>query len=343
MSKQSSDFEADIGKKYAVGKLTVQIEGVVAEGGFGVVFLARNSTSQRYALKRLYVNEEATLNACKREIQIMSSLSSHKNMVTFVDSAINRNYKGVWEVLILMQYYPGSCMKIMNDRSSVGLKEPEILRIFCDICEAVSRLHHCQTPILHRDLKIENILCDSSGTCVLCDFGSATARIYVPGKDERSVTEVEEDINKHTTLSHRSPEMVNLYGHKSITTKADIWALGVTLYRLCFRTLPFGESTLAIQTANINIPETSPYSPGLHALIWYCLEADPDIRPDIFQVSYLSFLLANRECPVKNINVCITLWYTVYTLCYTVYTLCYTVYTLCYTVYTMCYTVYTLC
>lgn len=32
MSKQSSDFEADIGKKYAVGKLTVQIEGVVAEG-----------------------------------------------------------------------------------------------------------------------------------------------------------------------------------------------------------------------------------------------------------------------------------------------------------------------
>jgi len=75
----------------------------------------------------------------------------------------------------------------------------------------------------------------------------------------------------------------------------------------------------------------------------YCLEADPDIRPDIFQVSYLSFLLANRECPVKNINVCITLWYTVYTLCYTVYTLCYTVYTLCYTVYTMCYTVYTLC
>lgn len=30
----------------------------------------------------------------------------------------------------------------------------EVLRIFCDVCEAVSRLHHCQTPVIHRDLKV---------------------------------------------------------------------------------------------------------------------------------------------------------------------------------------------
>lgn len=42
----------------------------------------------------------------------------------------------------------------MNDRLSLGFSEKEVLKIFCDTCEAVSRLHHCQTPIIHRDLKV---------------------------------------------------------------------------------------------------------------------------------------------------------------------------------------------
>lgn len=48
----------------------------------------------------------------------------------------------------------GSVIQAMNERINTGFSEPEILKIFCDICEAVSRLHHCQTPIIHRDLKV---------------------------------------------------------------------------------------------------------------------------------------------------------------------------------------------
>lgn len=39
-------------------------------------------------------------------------------------------------------------------RLQLGFSENEVLQIFCDMCEAVSRLHHCQTPIIHRDLKV---------------------------------------------------------------------------------------------------------------------------------------------------------------------------------------------
>jgi len=46
----------------------------------------------------------------------------------------------------------------MNDRIAVGFTEREVLRIFCDMCEAVSRLHYCQTPIIHRDLKVVIVL-----------------------------------------------------------------------------------------------------------------------------------------------------------------------------------------
>ena len=45
-------------------------------------------------------------------------------------------------------------LQLMNDRLSTGFTEAEVLNIFCDTCEAVARLHHCQTPILHRDLKV---------------------------------------------------------------------------------------------------------------------------------------------------------------------------------------------
>lgn len=42
----------------------------------------------------------------------------------------------------------------MKTRGKANFSEQEVLTIFCDTCEAVSRLHHCQTPIIHRDLKV---------------------------------------------------------------------------------------------------------------------------------------------------------------------------------------------
>lgn len=121
-----------------------------------------------------------------------------------------------------------------------------------------------------------------------------------------SITEVEEEIKKYTTLSYRSPEMVDLYSGKSITTKADIWALGCMLYKICFFSLPFGESALATQNGSFTIPDDSRYSSGLHALIRYMLEPDPDIRPDIYQVSHLAFTLSGRKNPVENLKNSVT-------------------------------------
>ncbi|XP_059379763.1 AP2-associated protein kinase 1-like isoform X6 [Carassius carassius] len=293
---------AFIGRVFSVGRYQVTAEETVAEGGFAIVFLVRTHQGVRCALKRMYVNNEHDLQVCKREIQIMRDLVGNKNIVGFLDSSITAVGSGeVWEVLILMDFCRGGqVVNLMNQRLQTGFSETEVLQIFCDTCEAVARLHQCKTPIIHRDLKVENILLHERGHYVLCDFGSAINRSQNPQTE--GVAAVEEEIKKYTTLSYRAPEMVNLYGGKVITTKADIWALGCLLYKLCYFTLPFGESQVAICDGSFTIPDNSRYSHDMHALIRYMLEPDPDIRPDIYQVSYFSFKLARKECPVPNIH-----------------------------------------
>ena len=175
------------------------------------------------------------------------------------------------------------------------------MEIFCDICSAVSRLHHCQTPIIHRDLKVENVLKSEKGRYVLCDFGSATAKVLNP--KVQGVTQVEEEIKRYTTLSYRAPEMIDLYSEQPLTSKTDIWALGCLLYKICFFTLPFGESSLAIQDGKFTFPSNSKYSQKVHKLIRYILTPNVDERPDIFQVSHLAFQIANKNCDIQNLHV----------------------------------------
>ncbi|XP_042176504.1 AP2-associated protein kinase 1-like isoform X10 [Oncorhynchus tshawytscha] len=298
----SSSGGSFIGRVFTIGRYQVTVDETVAEGGFAIVFLVRTNQGVRCALKRMYVNNEHDLQVCELEIQVMRDLVGHRNIVGFLDSSITAVGAGdVWEVLILMDFCRGGqVVNLMNQRLQTGFTEPEVLQIFCDTCEAVARLHQCKTPIIHRDLKVENILLHDRGHYVLCDFGSATNRFQNPQTE--GIPLVEEEIKKYTTLSYRAPEMINLYNGTVITTKADIWAMGCLLYKLCYFTLPFGESQVAICDGSFTIPDNSRYSPDMHCLIRYMLEPDPEKRPDIYQVSHFSFRLAGIECPIRNVH-----------------------------------------
>jgi len=138
---------------------------------------------------------------------------------------------------------------------------------------------------------VENILQSEKGHYVLCDFGSATARVLNPEK--QGITAVDEDIKKYTTLSYRAPEMVDLYSGKSITTKADIWALGCLLYKLCFFSLPFGESTLAIQNGNFSFPDNSKYSEVLS--LCTVLSVISKVSPYYFYKAIMLRILGQRK------------------------------------------------
>ena len=167
-----------------------------------MVFLVKGQGTDarsRYALKRLFVNNEQDLCVCRREIQILvrvirlppqhhstttavhaascthadsffpqNLVSGHKNCVSVVDSVIVPVGEDVHEVLILMNYCRGSVLTQMNEKlkeqaacltEGTGVfEEKEILRIFCDVCEAVAKLHHNKPHIIHRDLKVGRLI-----------------------------------------------------------------------------------------------------------------------------------------------------------------------------------------
>ena len=204
----------------------------------------------------------------------------------------------------------------MNEQrqNGISLTERQILRIFADLCQAVSCLHFRRPqPILHRDIKLENILLDSHQSIVLCDFGSA---IYLTISNQnhnyqqyqteqlttKIIQQIEEDIQRYTTLSYRAPEFIDLYSRLPITLKVDIWAMGCLLYKLMYNQMPFGDSILAIQNGTFVLPDemSQIYSKELNLLLRYILEIDIQKRPDIWQVSYLTYKLLGMECPIVN-------------------------------------------
>ncbi|GMT23816.1 hypothetical protein PFISCL1PPCAC_15113, partial [Pristionchus fissidentatus] len=289
-------------------KHVVTIEKKLAEGGFAIVYLVSDQKNRQFALKRQFVNDDTQqVDSCKRECLILSSLRGHRNIVQYVDHLVMKNKTGVYDCMLLTAYYKSSILQWMNARLSENrfFSSAEILSIFCDMSEAVARLHHATTPLIHRDLKVENILVDdrnrgAAPIFVLCDFGSATTRVL--STENHSITQVEQEIERYTTLSYRSPEMVDLYSRKSIGTPSDIWAMGVMLYKLSFFSLPFGESPLAIQNAAFSFPSQPMIQPAIKAIIKLLLSSDPGKRPNIHQTASLAFEASNKVCPIHNIH-----------------------------------------
>ncbi|KAI8971698.1 kinase-like domain-containing protein [Mycotypha africana] len=295
------------GTRLQVGKYHVIVHNFIAEGGFAHVYLARIEGKTGYVvLKRVAVPDGERLKMVEKEIAFMRRLGDHKNIVRYYESRIDALPVGGFEALILMEYCPGGgVIDLMNRRLQQRLTEPEILKIFNDVAEALAYMHYCNPPVLHRDLKVENILILSLDHYKLCDFGSAALSKgnYIP-VTLKDMQKIEDDIQRHTTLQYRAPEMIDVYQKKPINEKADIWAMGVLLYKLCYYTTPFEEEgQLAILNARYSIPTMPLFSDGLRQLIISMLQEDQNRRPNIYQVLKAVCQLRGVECPVRDFYV----------------------------------------
>jgi serine/threonine protein kinase len=141
-------------------------------------------------------------------------------------------------------------------------------KAFGQLLTAVEYIH--SQRLAHRDLTLENVMLDMNGKVRLCDFGMA---IHVPVGSDFIQTELK------GTPVYFSPEMLSSSSYNPF--KADIWALGVLLFRLIFSVFPFSSENVVEQQQLIvhNRPAyPAGASPQLIDLLSKMLMKNPDER-----------------------------------------------------------------
>ena len=263
------------GTKVQVGGHRVVIEKYLSEGGFAHVYLVRLPKpldgDDAAVLKRVAVPDKESLASMRTEVETMKKLKGRRQIVNYIDSHASQLKGGGYEVFLLMEYCNGGgLIDFMNTRLQNRLTEPEVLKIFSDVALGVACMHYLKPPLLHRDLKVENVLITVFGSTrryKLCDFGSTAP----PRPAATSAVEgrlIEDDVQKNTTLQYRSPEMIDVYRKQPIDEKSDIWALGVLLYKLCYYKTPFEEQgQMAILNASFKFPGYPSFSDQIKKLI----------------------------------------------------------------------------
>ncbi|XP_041113460.1 cyclin-G-associated kinase-like isoform X2 [Polyodon spathula] len=305
-SRDQNDF---VGQTVELGDTKLRIKRVIAEGGFAFVYEAQDiGSSKEYALKRLLSNDEEKSKAIIQEVCFMKKLSGHPNIVQFCSAASigkEESDTGQAEFLILTELCKGQLVDFIK---KVELKGPmscdTVLKVFYQSCRAVQHMHKQKPPIIHRDLKIENLLISHQGTIKLCDFGSSTTIAHYPdyswSVQKRSM--VEDEITRNTTPAYRTPEMIDLYSSYPINEMQDIWALGCILYLLCFKQHPFEEGAkLQIVNGKYSIPQNDTRYTVFHDLIRSMLKVNPEERLSITElVNQLQEISAARNVNPKS-------------------------------------------
>lgn len=308
------------GKKLTVGSHAVTITKYLSSGGFAHVYTCEISPPYRGSLtaclKRVVVPTKLQLNLLRQEVDAMKRLKGNDNIVSYIDSHALRLGAGgasapqQYEVFLLMEYCSrNGLIDFMNTRLSYKLQEPEILTIMRDVTVGVAMCHHLRPPLLHRDIKIENVLIDAHGTYKLCDFGLAVPYAPVP-QNAQELQLLHEDIVHYTTPQYRAPEMIELSRGFPIDDKLDVWALGCFLYKLCYYTTPFELAhhalmadleRLILQSAHtLKFPPDQPglqFLPRLKNVIKCCLREDPRRRPTAVQLLQEVCLMKNEALP----------------------------------------------
>lgn len=242
----------------------------LGRGAYSTVYKVKSRTTGNiYALKVVGKNKVNQAKITKRiinEIQLQSQIN-HENVVKLIQSFEDDiNY-----YLVLELCSGGDLFSYIKCEGK--LSEEEARRICGQIVEAICCLH--SQNILHRDLKLGNILMSEDRTCVkVADFGLAV-----------QLTDLEEERNTLCgTPNYICPEIVS---RKPYGLSSDLWSLGCIIYACLIGSPPFEspniQSTLLkVKGKEFNLPKQ--LSLIAVDLITSLLSYDPRTRLNIFQV-----------------------------------------------------------
>jgi serine/threonine protein kinase len=243
-----------------------RIIALLGRGGMGEVYRADDLTlGQPVALKFLpdeAARDVALVERFKNEVRIARRVS-HPNVCRVYDVGDVEGH-----TFFTMEYVDGEDLASLLRR--IGrLPEDKALDIARQLCAGLAAAH--SKGVLHRDLKPANIMLDGRGQVVITDFGLAGVADQIQGAEVRS-----------GTPAYMAPEQL---AGKEVSTRSDIYSLGLVLYEVFTGKRAFGEKAAEAVRWRGDKSLSRPSSvvrdlnPVIERVILRCLEEEPSARP----------------------------------------------------------------
>src|ERR1051326_6459128 len=269
-SRHSSAAEFQLGEgRFLPGRLIAgryRIIALLGKGGMGEVYRADDLTlGQAIALKFLpdeAARDEGLLERFRNEVRIARKVS-HPNVCRVYDVG---DVEG--QTFFTMEYVDGEDLASLLRR--IGrLPSDKAVEISRQLCAGLAAAH--AKGVLHRDLKPANIMLDGRGQVVITDFGLAGVADDIRGAEVGS-----------GTPAYMAPEQL---AGKEVSTRSDIYALGLVLYEVFTGKRAFADSAADLLHKRGDRTPSRPSSvvkdldPIIEKVILRCLEFDPAARP----------------------------------------------------------------
>jgi len=195
----------------------------IGSGGMGTVWLGERADGQfeqRVAVKLIahHVAAETVRTRFLAERQILAGLD-HPNIARLLDGGVTE----LGAPFLALEYVDGVDLR----EYSRGMTTSRKLDLFLAVCSAVECAH--RSMVVHRDLKMSNIMVTAEGVVKLLDFG--IAKVLQEAPSEQTVTSA-----RMMTPEYASPEQVL---GRPVTTLSDVYSLGVVLFVLLTDKSPY--------------------------------------------------------------------------------------------------------
>lgn len=247
------------------------MERLLGRGNFSEVWLARDTKTDIAVALKIYAPatglDDNGLNVFAREFALVVN-ANHKNLLKplYYDNFERKPY------LVLPYCKDGSIMR------NVGkFTEEEAWRLIRDVASGLSWLHNMNPPVIHQDIKPDNVMIGENGDFMITDFGVST---HLKSTLRKSMSAA---FSSAGTIAYMAPERFGK-DNKPIMAN-DIYSLGATVFEMLTGDTPFGNDGGLVQKKGADVPELKgEYSSQLKKVISKCLRTNAWERPTAEQL-----------------------------------------------------------
>lgn len=259
----------------------------LGNGSFGEVWLAHDKLADRNVALKIYLSlDPSGIEEFQREFS---------NLVDVVcPYLLTPNYFDVYDrrPFLVMKY----CEKGSSSKLVGRVTEEQLWQFIYDVASGLSVLHSQADPIVHQDIKPDNILIDRQGRFLITDFGvSKRLRATMCRQSKRDI--------RSGAMPYMAPERFD--ATPRLTTSSDIWSLGASIYELATGELPFCGFGGSMQRNGADMPTLGErYSVEINSLMQKCLALSPSSRPSAAELKTWANArhLLLTSTPTKPIN-----------------------------------------